>query len=134
MKLQHNYRYKYGHNLQPLWYYFMLYIFWLKSSCDIFHEKKPHVFYFLFTHSDIKIRSEVEKFPISSHNAWPLLDFCRVWCCAQSVQNGSGTSHVSQKCVALWHSFPLRHGTHNISFLFDSTLLKTEKMYFNYLK
>lgn len=130
--LQHNYRYKYGRNLQLLWYYFMLYIFWLKSS--YFSSKKPHVYYFLFTHSDIKILSEVEKFPISSHNAWPLLNFCRVWCCAQSLQNGSGTSHVSQKCVALWHTFSFRHGTHNISFLFDSLLLKTENMYLNYLK
>lgn len=55
-------------------------------------------------------------FPVASHISWCLLTFCRVCCCAQSLHNASGTSHVLQKWVCFFFKFLRRHGSQNSTF------------------
>lgn len=49
------------------------------------------------------------------HISWSLHIFCRVCCLAHSSHNGSGSSHVLQKCVALTWIFSIKHGSHSTS-------------------
>lgn len=59
--------------------------------------------------------------------SWSLHIFCRVCCFAHVSHNGSGSSHVLQKCVAFKWIFSKEHGPHSLSFLCCSNILKSNK-------
>lgn len=59
--------------------------------------------------------------------SWSLHIFCRVCCFAHVSHNGSGSSHVLQKCVALKWIFSKEHGPHSLSLLCWSNILKSKK-------
>lgn len=92
-----------------------------------------------------KIKLMIKKFPrenkldylfrkslISPHNSWFLVSFCLVWCLPHISHNGSGSSHVLQKNVAITRLFSVEQGPHSISFtiLFS---LKIKKYIYIYI-
>lgn len=68
---------------------------------------------------------------ITSHISWSLHDLCRMCCCAQLSHNGSRSSHVLQKWVALVFKSPKRQGSHKTSVsLHCFSLLSFKKKFF----
>lgn len=76
-----------------------------------------------------KIKLMIKKYPrenkldylfrkslIYPHNSWFLVSFCLVWCLPHISHNGSGSSHVLQKIVAITRLFSVEQGPHSISF------------------
>lgn len=52
---------------------------------------------------------------ITSHILWSLHNLWRMCSCAQELHNGSGSSQVLQKCVALMFKFSKRQDSHKTS-------------------
>lgn len=96
------------------------------------------LFFFFFTKYDtfntylgLKGTLVVESSAMLSHNSWFLHNLWRVCWTPQSAHNGSGTSHVLQKCVAFDFMSPWRQGSQNTSFLSWPSLKLKQLVFYN---
>lgn len=105
---------------------FFQYSKWLNSSdtvlmhsmCILKHTKLICFFYIRFKWNNLTYQFFDRNLKNSNkflHISWSLHIFCRVCCLAHSSHNGSGSSHVLQKCVALTWIFSIKHGSHSTS-------------------